>query len=434
MSNSIDFLLKIIYAYRENNYTNWEEFTLAIGDIIVGIDIGASKISLVVGEVNNFNQIEVICNTSKKSNGIQKGKIIDESALVEAVSTVVKDAEKEMSMKINSAYITIPGKYVTIVQNSVTKEAKDKYSGISARDVSSALMQAKDIDIPEGKQIIDIVTNSFILENGKVIEDPIGAFSSSFTLNAQIILADKEYIRTVSGIFKKVDLDIDGLVPITLAEKNLILDEVDQKDYIMLLDIGAENTDIGVFDGERFVYTSAIPIGGYNITNDIELVLNISHEEAEKLKRQYGLALKSYMDNDTEVVLNTVKDGNKIVRSSNIVEIIEARVEQIFEIVNKEISSQGIKQNINTVILTGQGITNISKSDIVGKITLNIPVKMATGKIASLIKPTYATAYALVRYIASRPFTKTVSSSIDANSKEGFLKNLIEKIKEFFYS
>ena len=407
---------------------------MAIGDIIVGIDIGASKVSLVVGEVNNFNQIEVICNTSKKSNGIQKGKIVDENSLADSISSVVQDAEKEMNMKINSAYITIPGKYVTIVQNSVTKEAKDKYSGISSRDVSSALMQAKDIDVPEGKQIIDIVTNAFTLEDGKVIEDPVGAFSSTFILNAQIILADKDYIRIISNIFKKVDIDIDGMVPITLAEKNLVLDELDQKDYIMLLDIGAENTDIGVFDGDRFVYTNAIPIGGDNITNDIELVLSISHEEAEKLKRQYGLALKSYMDNDTEVVLNTVKDGNRIVKSSNIVEIIEARIEQIFELVNRDISNEGIKQNINNVILTGQGITSISKSDIVGKITLNIPVKMATGKIAGLIKPTYSTAYALVRYIASRPFAKTVSSSLDINSNEGFFKNLLEKIKEFFYS
>ena len=208
---------------------------MAIGDIIVGIDIGASKISLVVGEVNNFNQIEVICNTSKKSNGIQKGKIVDEQQLSESISYVIKEAEKEMNMKINSAYITIPGKYVTIVQNSVTKEAKDKYSGISARDVSSSLMQAKDIDIPEGKQIIDIVINEFVLEDGKKVDDPIGTFSGKFTLNAQIILADKDYIRAITNIFKKVDVDIDGMVPITLAERNLVLDTMEQKDYVMYL-------------------------------------------------------------------------------------------------------------------------------------------------------------------------------------------------------
>ncbi len=407
---------------------------MAIGDIIVGIDIGASKVSLVVGEVNNFNQIEVICNASRKSNGIKKDKIVDENALADVISSVVKDAEKEMNMKINSAYISIPGKYVTIIQNSVTKEAKDKYSGISSRDVSNALMQAKDINIPEGKQLIDIVTNNFILDSGKVIEDPVGAFSKSFTINAQILLADKEYIRIMSNIFKRVDIDIDGMIPVTLAERKIALDETDQKDYVMLLDIGAESTDIGIFEGEVFKYTNSIPIGGQNITNDIKLILNISNEEAEKLKKQYSLALKSYIDHDSEVVLNTVKEGNKVVRSSNIVEIIEARVEQIFELVNKDIAPLGIKQNINTVILTGQGITNISKSDVVGKITLNIPVKTATGKIANLVKPSYETAYSLVNYMASRPFTKSVSSSVDANSDESFVKKILEKVKDFFYS
>ena len=407
---------------------------MAIGDIIVGIDIGASKISLVVGEVNNFNQIEVICNVRKRSNGIQKGDIVDEVKLAESISNAVKEAEKEMNMNINSAYITIPGDKVQIIHNSVTKEAKDKYSGISSRDVSNALMQAKDIDIPEGKQLIDVVINNFILEDGKVTTEPIGAFSEKFTLNAQIILANREYIRTISSIFRKVDVDIDGMVPMTLAERSVILDDIDLKDYVMILDIGDGSTDIGIFEGEKFIYTNAIPIGGRNITNDIELVLNISHDEAEKLKRQYGLALKSYIDNDNEVVLNSVKEGDKIVKSSNIVEIIEARVEQIFELVNRDIAKEGIKPNINTVILTGCGITNISKSDIVGKITLNIPVKMATGKKKNQVKPEYETAYALVNFVAQKPYAKSVASSIDTNSNEGIAKKILEKVKDFFYS
>ena len=409
---------------------------MAIGDIIVSIDIGASKISLVVGEVNNFNQIEVICNTSKKSNGIQKGKIVDEQSLSESISFVIKEAEKEMNMKINSAYITIPGKYVTIVQNSVTKEAKDKYSGISSRDVSSSLMQAKDIDIPEGKQIIDIVTNEFILEDGKVVEDPVGQFSSKFTLNAQIILAEKDYIRIMTNIFKKVDVDIDGMVPITLAERNLILDPIEQKDYVMLLDIGAETMNIGVFDGDRYIYTNSIPVGGNNITNDIAMVLGITVDEAERLKRQYGLALKSFIDNDNDIILNTSKDDNKnrIIKSSELIEIIEARIEEIFTIINKDITNSGVKQKINNVVLTGQGIVNINKSDVAGKINLNIPVKISTGRAISTVKPTYRTSYALVRYIAARPFAKTVSSSIDTQNNENFIKTIIEKIKEFFYS
>lgn len=409
---------------------------MAIGDIIVGIDMGTSKISAVVGEVNNFNQIEIICSSSNKCNGIKKTKIINEEELSDSISKTINDIEMESGLKINSAYVTIPGKYVTIVQNSIVKEVRDKYAGVSVRDVQTAIMQVKDIEIPDGKTLIDIVPDKFILDNGKVSEDPVGSLSSSFTLKAQIILADKEYVRQVSSVFKKAGLDVDGLVPITLAERNLILDVNELHDNIMLLDIGAGNTDIGVYEGSTFIYTNTLPVGGYNITNDIALVLNISEEEADKLKRQYGLALKSFIDNDNDILLNTYKgdNKNKTIKSSELIEIIEARIEEIFSLVNKDITNQGIKQRINNVVLTGQGITSINKSDVAGKINLNIPVKISTGRLISTVKPAYRSAYALIRYIASRPFTKTVSSSIETKDDEGFLRGMIEKIKEFFYS
>ena len=408
---------------------------MAVGDVIVGMDIGTSKVSLVIGEVNNFNQIEVLSTTSCKCAGIKKGKIIDEEEIVAAISKLIKDAEAESELTINSAYLTIPGKYVTIVQKSIVKEAKDKYAGISARDVFGGLSQVKDIDIPEGKQIIDIVTDEFVLDNGKSVQDPVGSLSSSFTIKAQVVLADKDYIRQISSIFRKVDIDIDGLVPVTLAERSLVLDGNELNDNVMLLDIGAGNTDIGVFEGLAFTYTNTIPLGGDSITSDIAIVLNISEEEADKLKKQYGLALKSYIDNDNEILLSTCKDeGKRVIKSSELIEIIEARIEEIFSLVNRDITNQGIKQRINNVILTGQGITNINKSDIAGKIILNIPVKISTGRAISTVRPEYRTAYALVRYIASRPFAKTVSSSIDSNSKENIFQNIIDRIKEFFYS
>ena len=409
---------------------------MAIGDIIVGVDIGTTKVATVVGEFNNFEQIETICSTSYKCSGLKKGKIINEEEISLSLAKTIKDAEDETNLKINSAYVTIPGKYVTIVQNSITKDAKDRYAGISIRDVQNAIMQVKDIEIPDGKTLIDIVPDKVILDNGTIVTDPVGSLSSKFTISAQIILADKEYVRQLNNIFKKAGLEIDGIVPITLAERNLILDKNELHDNIAIIDVGAENTDIGVFEGTTYIYTNSMPVGGENITNDIALVLNIEKEEADKLKRQYGLALKSFIDNDNDIILNTCKDNNKnkIIKSSELIEIIEARIEDMFLIINKDLTNQGIKSRINNVILTGQGIVNISKSDVAGKINLNIPVKISTGRLIGTTKPTYRTAYALVRYIASRPFTKTVSSSIDTKSNENIFKNIFEKIKEFFYS
>lgn len=416
-----------------------EELNLAIGDIIVGIDIGTSKVSTVVGEVNNFNQIEVICSTKAKCEGMKKSKIVSEEEVATAIAKTIQEAEEEANLKINSAYVTIPGKYTTIVQNSIVKELKEKYSGISAKDVSSAIGQVRDIEIPDGKTLIDIVPDKFILDDGKIVNDPVGSISSHFTLSAQIILAEKTYIRQLYTIFKKAGIEIDGIVPSSLAERNLILDANELTDNVMILNIGAGNTEIGVFEGSSFIYTDTIPLGGDSITRDISVVLEILEEEAERLKKQYGLALKSFIDNDNDIILNT-NTGNtsegktRTIKSSYLIEIIEARIEEIFSLVNRNITNEGIKSRINNVVLTGQGITNISKSDVAGKIALNIPVKMATGRLISTIKPSYRTSYALLRYIASRPFAKTVSSSIDSKTEESFFKNILVRIKEFFYS
>ena len=301
---------------------------MAIGDIIVGIDIGTSKVNTSVGEVNSFNQIEVIATSECKCFGMKKSKITDEEEIAAAVAKTIKSAEEEANIKIHSAYVTIPGKYVTIVQNSIVKEAKDKYAGISTRDVTSAI-----------RQVRDIIANQFILDNGRMIDDPVGSLSSSFTVKGQVILADKEYVKQLTSVFKKAGIEIDGIVPNVLSERGLVLDKNELTDNVMILDIGAGNTDIGVFEGNTFIYTNTISLGGDNITSDIAYVFNITEEEADRLKKQYGLALKSFIDNDTDIILNTYKgeERTKTIKSSELIEVIEARVEEMFSLVNKEI-------------------------------------------------------------------------------------------------
>ena len=409
---------------------------MAIGDVIVGIDIGTSKVSSVIGEVNNFNQVEIIATAECKCFGMRKSKITDEEEVASAIAKTIAEVEQVANLSINSAYVTILGKYVTIVQNSIVKEPKDKFAGISSKDVNSAIAQLKDIDIPEDKTVIDMVVSEFALDNGRIVDDPVGMLSSSFTVKGQVVLADREYVRKLTNIFKKANIEMDGIIPNVLAERKLILDKNELKDNVMILDIGAGNTDIGVFNDESIIYTNTIPLGGDTITSDIAMVFNISEEEADRLKKQYGLALRSFIDNDTDIMLNTYKgeERTKTIKSSELIEVIEARVSEIFSLINKDVSKEGIKANINNVILTGQGITTISKSDVAGKIILNIPVKISTGRLISTIKPSYRSSYALVRYISSRPFAKSVSSSIDIKTNESFLRTVMERIKEFFYT
>lgn len=409
---------------------------MAIGDVIVGIDIGTSKVSSVIGEVNNFNQVEIIATAECKCFGMQKSKITDEEEIASAIAKTIAEVEQVANLKINSAYVTILGKYVTIVQNSIVKEPRDKFGGITSKDLSSAINQLKDIDIPDDKIVIDMVVSEFTIDNGRVVDDPVGMLSSTFTVKGQVILADKDFVRQLTNIFKKANIEMDGIIPNVISERKLILDKNEFNDNVMILDIGAGNTDIGVFDGETVLYTNTIPVGGDTITNDIATVFNISDEEADRLKRQYGLALKSFIDNDTDIMLNTYKgeERTKTIKSSELIEVIEARISELFTLVNKDIIKENVKSNVNNVVLTGQGITTISKSDVAGKIILNIPVKMSTGRFVSTIKPSYRSSYALVRYVSSRPFAKNVSSSIDIKTKESFWSTIMERVKEFFYT
>lgn len=268
------------------------------------------------------------------------------------------------------------------------------------------------------------------------LKTQFGMLCSSFTLKGQVLLADKIYVKQLTNIFKKLNIEIQGIVSNVLAQRQIVLEKNELNSNVMILDIGAGNTDIGVFDGSAFVYTNTIPVGGNNIANDIAMVFNISEEEADRLRKQYGLALKSFIDNDADIMLNTYKgeEKNKVIKCSELVEVIEARVEEIFSIINKEIINAGVKDAISNVILTGQGITTISKSDVVGKIVLNIPVKISTGRLISTVKQSDRASYAIINYIATRPFAKNVSSKIDVKSNESFIKTLFERIKEFFYT
>ena len=245
---------------------------MAIGDIIVGIDIGTSKVSTVVGEVNNFNQIEIICSTNCKCFGIQKGKFVNEDEISSAIAKTIREAEEISNLKINSAYTTIPGKHVTIVQNSIVKDAKDKLAGISIKDVASAIIQVRDIEIPEDKVLIDIVPDKFILEDGKAVEDPVGKFSSRFTLTAQIILAEKEYVKQLTSIFKKAGIEIDEE---HLTINNAFLEplpKITKEELIKYIKDAFDNGIKGKYDDNatiQFVIdgNKLIPVGG-NEVND----------------------------------------------------------------------------------------------------------------------------------------------------------------------
>jgi cell division protein FtsA len=409
---------------------------VAIGDIIVGLDIGVSKVSCVIGQVNKFSEIEVIGYGLSNNSGLKRGQILDYERVGQSIKDAVNSAEQISELSVNSSYVNIKGMNVRIEKVVMESEVERPNDGMTVNDIYNLYTKIQiSTRLERDEQIIDILPMAYIV-NGRVYKDePIGAFCKTFQMEVEVVIARGDYIDGIQKALKYADLKIDGLILETLATSNIILMPEEKQAGVLMMDIGGGHTDISVYKNDRLEFYTTLPVGGDHITNDISMTFNISTDEAEKLKRQYNLALVSMITNNHEIKLTSKADSsNDIIKCSEIVQVIEARIKEVYQLVRRMLQEKGMITGISSVVLTGQGITNISKSDIVGKIAFNIPVKMSVGKALGLVKPSSITAYSLVRYIASRPFTKSVASSVDTNSNEGIFKVIIEKIKDFFYS
>ena len=244
---------------------------MAIGDIIVGIDIGTSKVCCCLGQINKFNQVEILNSSSVACDGFKKGKIVSADAVARAIRFAITDIETMQDFIIKSAYVNIVGKYVSIFKTKYSIKLDDKYEGVTQKNIDTIIRSVGEIEIPEGQQIIDIVPSKFITDT-KVTDDPIGIFTDILEAELDVIIADKQVVKTIGLAMQKAGLMIDGIVINGFALKDIVLTDEEKERGVLLLDIGAGNIDISVFRGNGIVFTDSIPIGGDTITNDISVV------------------------------------------------------------------------------------------------------------------------------------------------------------------
>ena len=405
---------------------------MAIGDIIVGIDIGTSKVCCCLGQINKFNQVEILNSSSVACDGFKKGKIVSVDAVARAIRFAMTDIETTQDFVIKSAYVNIVGKNVSIFKTKYSIKLEDKYNGVTQKDVDTIVQNVGKIDIPEGQVIIDIVPSKFITDT-KVTDDPIGIFTDILEAELDVIIADEQVVKTIGTVMQKVGLAIDGIVIDGFALKDIVLTDEEKEKGVLLLDIGAGNIDISVFRGNGITYTDSIPIGGDTITNDIAVGLDISYQEADKLKKQYGLASTEYIDNDYNITLSTYNGVEKMksVKCSELVEIIEARVEEMFTLVKAAIDANSLQGIILSCVISGQGMNSINKTEKVAEAILHTPVRFGSTKTANLIKPECVVAYGIVKYISNIKHSRNIGSRIQYDEEPTFMENVFNSIKNF---
>ena len=268
--------------------------------------------------------------------------------------------------------------------------------------------------------------------NGRIYKDePIGAFCKTFQMEVEVVIARGDYIEGVQKALRYANLKIDGLILETLATSNIILMPEEKQNGVLMLDIGGGHTDISVYKKDKLEFYTTLPVGGDHITNDISLTFNISTDEAEKLKRQYNLALVSMITNNHEVKL-TSKAGasNDVIKCSEIVQVIEARIKEVYQLVRRMLQEKGMITGISTVVLTGQGISNIVGAEELAKRTLKINnVRVCSPKLINVIKPQHTTVYGMVRYISGLGLSKHVNSDVQIVTEPTFKDKVFEVVE-----
>lgn len=411
-----------------------------MSDIVVGIDIGTSKVCTSVGRINKDNQVEILGQGFVPCTGVRKGIIVDIESTANAIRDSVEAAEKSSNLKINSAFINILGTHVNVIGNRSSVSIPSENREITKKDVERVLHIVRDVPVDEDRQLIDIVPRQFVIDGYDEIIDPVGMVGVKLEVDADIVVGKITSVQNIVKSAERANIRVDGLVAEAFATGEILLAPEEKEMGVILIDVGGGITDISVFKNRRLIFYDSIPVGGDHITNDLSIGLRISVSEAEKLKRQFELALTSLIKNDQEVsVYDVNEDRKKEVRVSEIVEIIEARVYEIFSLCHELLVKNNVTSSLEGgVVLAGAGISYVDGCKQLANEVFGLPVRIGTFKVSGVHKPEFATSVGMIKHISSLHKASSVSLDVraqkqkDVENKEGFLIKLLNFFRELF--
>jgi len=327
---------------------------LAIGDIIAVTDIGSSSVKTLISQINKCNEIEILAMSKVDTEAIKKGTIVDVGLLSNNIKECILECEEMAQIKIKSTYVNIKGFQVFLKNTKLELKVLDEEEGISHADEKELLKQAQLINSATlDSQILDIFSTEYIVMGKKYKECPIGLPAKKYHAQIEVIKAKNEIIESISRAFNLIGIKVDGMIPECMAMTNLLSSVEEKYKGFLCIDVGAQTTEISVFYLGALVYYNTIPIGGYNITNDIAILLDITQKEAENVKKMYSVAKKSEIINDQSVKIKEA-DGQEIfTQISEIVGVIEGRCVEIFEVVKSILSQKNLKNYIKSILITG---------------------------------------------------------------------------------
>jgi cell division protein FtsA len=375
------------------------------GDILVGLDIGTTKICAIVGEVTDEG-IDVIGIGTHPSKGLRKGVVVNIDATVASIKRAIEEAEHMAGCEITTVYTGIAGGHVKAFPSHGVVAIKEKE--VRQTDVDRVIDQAKAVAIPLDREVIHVLPQEFLVDDQDGVKEPVGMCGVRLEAKALIVTGAVSSAQNIVKCAQRTGLNVADIVLQPLASSLSTLSE-DEKDLgVCLVDVGGGTTDIAIFANGAIRHTAVLALGGNHLTNDVAVGLRTPTHEAERIKKAYGCAMASMVDRSETIEVPSVGGGQPRVLSRQILaEIVEPRVEEIFMLVQHEIQRAGLEEAIASgVVITG-GSTLLSGMTEMAEEVLGVPVRRGLpkgiGGLVDVVKsPVFATAVGLVIYGAQQ--------------------------------
>lgn len=372
------------------------------GDIIVGVDIGATKVCTVIAKIKKQNQLEILGSGMSKCSGIKKGLIVDLDNVSRAIKESISIAEKAAGVKVTTINIAISGLHTVLVPAKGTISFDGNMKEITTDDVTRLLKETKNFEIPNDRQVVDVIPNQFVIDGYDEIVDPIGMMGAILEVDADVVLASTIATQSLMKSVEKAKYQVSGIVVEPLATSEAVLSDEEKKLGVLLLDIGGGKTEITFFKDGRIQYNDSIPIGSEHITNDIVIGLKVSYNEADRLKRQFPLSQKSLINNDQDITIFSIGESRqKTIRISDIIDIVEARILELFTMIEEKINENDLKSQIEGgTVIVGQGVTTLAGIGELASRMFETSIRFPGSKLPANLKSPYVTALGIVKYVA----------------------------------
>jgi cell division protein FtsA len=375
------------------------------GDVLVGLDIGTTKICAIVGEITD-DGIDIIGIGTHPSKGLRKGVVVNIDATVASIKRAIEEAEHMAGCEISTVYTGIAGGHIKAFPSHGVVSVKDKE--VRAQDVDRVIEQAKAVAIPLDREVIHVLPQEFVVDDQDGIKDPIGMSGVRLEARALIVTGAVSSAQNIVKCAQRTGLNVSDIVLQPLASSLATLCEDEKELGVCLVDIGGGTTDIAIFHDGSIRHTAVISLGGNHLTNDVAIGLRTPTHEAERIKKQYGHANAKKVDGSETIEVPSVGGGAPRILSRHILaEIIEPRVEEIFMLVQHEIQKAGMEELLASgVVITG-GSTLLEGMAEMAEEVLGMPVRRGMprhiGGLVDVVKsPMYATAVGLVIYGAKQ--------------------------------